>query len=392
MHDPPRSELPTRGTGRIEQTDGATFEPISSPVELKRRIPLSDRAARTVTQGRRSLEAILDRRDHRLFAVVGPCSIHDTVAGLDYARRLRALAEELSDTLVLVMRVYFEKPRGSVGWEGLAIDPHLDAASMSEDMARARRFLLEVNELGLPTATEALDPLAPQYRGDLVSWNAIGARTSESQTHRNLASGLPTPIGFKNGTGGDVESAVNAILAATRSHAFLGIDNEGWCSVIRTSGNRHGHLVLRGGGERPNFDSVSVALAERALAKAGLRQTIVIDCSHGNSRKRGELQPAVVRDVVKQVEHGNRSIVGLMIESFIVAGNQPIPADVSHLRYGCSVTDPCLGWDATVDVLREARDVLRGTVAARRRAEAAPVGSDAVRESDAGPTSIARTA
>jgi 3-deoxy-7-phosphoheptulonate synthase len=353
----------------LENRSVVAFDAMVPPEELKQRLPLSERAAATVLEGRRTIEAILDGQDPRIFVVVGPCSIHDTGAGLEYARRLRALSEEVSDTLVLVMRAYFEKPRTTTGWEGFTNDPHLDGTfRIKEGMELARRFLLDVNELGVPCGTEALDPIAPHYRGDLVSWTAIGARTSESQTHRSLASGLSTAVGFKNGTDGDVEVAVNAILAAAGRHAFIGVNDQGRSAVIRTAGNRHGHLVLRGGGGRPNFDSVSVALAEQALAKAGLRQVMVVDCSHANSWKKPELQPLVVRDVVNQLRQGNRSIVGLMVESFLEAGNQPIPADLSKLQYGRSITDPCLGWDETAKVLREARDGLREVVARRRDA------------------------
>jgi 3-deoxy-7-phosphoheptulonate synthase len=353
----------------IENRSVVAFDAMVPPEELKQRLPLTDRAAATVLEGRRTIEAILDREDPRLFVVVGPCSIHDTEAGLDYARRLRALAEEVSDTLVLVMRAYFEKPRTTTGWEGFTNDPHLDGTfRIKEGMERARRFLLDVNALGLPCGTEALDPIAPHYRGDLVSWTAIGARTSESQTHRSLASGLSTAVGFKNGTDGDVEVAVNAILAAAGRHAFIGVNDQGRSAVIRTAGNRYGHLVLRGGGGRPNFDSVSVALAEEALARAGLPRVLVVDCSHANSWKKPELQPLVVRDVVNQLRAGNRSIVGLMIESFLEPGNQPIPGDLSKLRYGRSITDPCLGWDETERVLRDARAALRDVVAGRRAA------------------------
>jgi 3-deoxy-7-phosphoheptulonate synthase len=353
----------------VERANIAALDAMPSPEELKQRIPLTEAAAATVVRGRRDVEAILDGRDPRLLVVVGPCSLHDTAAGLDYARRLRALADEVSDALLLVMRVYLEKPRTSVGWEGFTNDPRLDGSfRLAEGMERARRFLVEVNELGLPVGTEALDPIAPQYRGDLVTWNAIGARTAESQTHRNLASGLSTPIGFKNGTDGGVEAAVNAILAASRPHAFLGIDDRGRSAVVRTRGNPYGHLVLRGGGGRPNFDSVSVSLAEQALARAGLPRRVVIDCSHANSWKDPVLQPYVVRDAVNQIRHGNTSIVGIMIESFIEPGGQPIPAEPARLRYGCSVTDACLGWERTADTLRDARALLAGVVAERRRA------------------------
>jgi 3-deoxy-7-phosphoheptulonate synthase len=301
-----------------------------------------------------------------LLVLVGPCTVHDTVAALDYARRLRALAGEISDTVVLVMRVFFEKPRSSLGWEGFTHDPQLDGSfRIKQGMEEARRFLLQVNELGLPVGTEALDPVAPHYRGDLVTWTGIGAGTSESQIHRNLASGVSSPVGFKNGTDGDVEGAINGIVAARRPHAFLGINDQGRSAVIRTRGNRYTHLILRGG-ERPNFDSVSVSMAEQALARAGVPVRIVVDCSHANSWSRPELQPLVARDVVNQIRDGNRSIFGLMLESFIETGSQPIPEDRSQLRYGCSVTDPCLGWDDTARTLREVRDRLRDVVAARR--------------------------
>jgi 3-deoxy-7-phosphoheptulonate synthase len=290
------------------------------------------------------------------------------VAGLDYARRLRELADEVAETIYLVMRVYFEKPRTSLGWKGFINDPYMDDSfRIAEGMEKGRRFLLDVNEIGLPAGTEALDPIAPHYHGDLVAWTAIGARTSESQTHREMASGLSTPVGFKNGTDGDVDAAVNAIVAAGRPHSFLGINGQGRSSVVRTRGNRYGHLVLRGGGGRPNFDTVSISLAEQALAKAGLAENIVVDCSHANSWKKPDLQPLVMRDVVHQIREGNRSVVGLMVESFIEAGNQPIPEDRSKLRYGCSVTDPCIGWETTVEMLRSAHGVLRGILPGRER-------------------------
>ncbi|MBI4986241.1 MAG: 3-deoxy-7-phosphoheptulonate synthase, partial [Rhodocyclales bacterium] len=232
-------------------------------------------------------------------------------------------------------------------------------------MQKAREFLLQINELGLPAATEALDPIAPQYLGDLIAWTAIGARTSESQTHREMSSGLSTPVGFKNGTDGSVEAAINAIISAASPHNFLGINMQGRSSVVRTRGNRYGHLVLRGGGERPNYDTVSVAMAEQALAKAKLSHNIVVDCSHANSYKKPELQPLVMQDCVNQIRLGNRSIVGLMIESFIEAGNQPIPADLSQLKYGCSVTDACVDWPTTAKMIREAHEALRGPLSGR---------------------------
>jgi 3-deoxy-7-phosphoheptulonate synthase len=351
-----------------ENLNVLAFDLMPSPDEIKARSPLDDRAARTVVESRRVLEAILDGRDPRIFVVVGPCSIHDPVAGLDYARRLRHLADEVADTMVLVMRVYFEKPRTSVGWKGFINDPFMDDSfRVDEGMARARRFLLEVNQLGLPAATEALDPIAPQYYGDLIAWTAIGARTSESQTHREMTSGLSTPVGFKNSVDGDVDAAINAIVSAGRPHSFLGVSGQGRSAIIRTRGNRYGHLVLRGGGGRPNFDSVSILLAEQALAKAGLARNIVVDCSHGNSWKKPELQPMVLRDVVHQISGGNGSVVGLMIESFLESGNQPIPADLSKLRYGCSVTDGCVDWTTTVEMINAAAATLRDVLPGRRR-------------------------
>ena len=295
---------------------------------------------------------ILDRRDPRLFVVVGPCSIHDLDAAREYAGRLRALAERVSPTLYLVMRVYFEKPRTTVGWKGLVNDPDMDDSFHIEKGIRmARRLLIELAEMGLPAATEALDPIMPQYLGELIAWTAIGARTTESQTHREMASGLSTPIGFKNGTDGTLGVAVNALQSVRSPHHFLGITQQGQSAVFRTRGNAYAHIVLRGGGGRPNYDSVSIALCEQALAKAGLPVNIVVDCSHGNSNKDHELQPLVAENCVNQVLEGNRSIVGLMLESHLGAGNQPIPADLGQLRYGVSVTDACIDWETTERLL-----------------------------------------
>ncbi|QSI75095.1 MULTISPECIES: 3-deoxy-7-phosphoheptulonate synthase [Niveibacterium] len=355
----------------IAQTENLNvlgLDPMPSPAEIKACVPLTEAAAATVVQGRTVLGRILDREDPRLIVVVGPCSIHDPVAGLDYAKRLKALADEVSDTLYIVMRVYFEKPRTTTGWKGFINDPHLDDSfRIVEGMERGRRFLRDVAEIGLPAATEALDPIAPQYYGDLVSWTAIGARTSESQTHREMASGLSTPVGFKNGTDGSLDAAINGILSAAAAHSFLGMNDRGEASIIRTGGNKYGHVVLRGGGGRPNYDSVSVKLAEQALAKSGLRQNLMVDCSHANSWKKPEYQPLVLRDVVHQIREGNSSIIGVMIESFIEAGNQPIPKDLSELRYGCSVTDACVSWETTEEMLRHAHEVLAPVIAARGR-------------------------
>ncbi|MCF8150885.1 MAG: 3-deoxy-7-phosphoheptulonate synthase [Burkholderiaceae bacterium] len=354
----------------MQQTENLNieaFELMPTPEEIHRRVPLSEAAAKSVVAGRRSLERILAGSDPRLFVVLGPCSIHDPVAGLDYARRLKQLADEVAGTLVLVMRVYFEKPRTSTGWKGYINDPRMDDSfHIEEGIQKAREFLLAVNEIGLPAGTEALDPIGPQYLGDLIAWSAIGARTSESQTHREMSSGLSTPVGFKNSTDGSLDAAVNAIISAASPHSFLGINMQGRSSVVRTAGNRYGHLVLRGGGGRPNYDTVSVALAENALTKAGLPRNIVVDCSHANSYKKPELQPLVMHDCVNQIlaqrKSGPRSIVGLMIESFIEAGNQPIPADLSQLKYGCSVTDACVDWPTTEKMIRDADAALRDSI------------------------------
>ncbi|HQR56160.1 MAG TPA: 3-deoxy-7-phosphoheptulonate synthase [Burkholderiaceae bacterium] len=336
------------------------------PAQVKQELPLGDAGAETVHHGRAQLARILDRQDTRLFVVVGPCSIHDPAAALDYAQRLRALADEVADVLLLVMRVYFEKPRTATGWKGFINDPDMDDSfRIGLGMRRARKLLREFADLGLPTGSEALDPLSPQYLADLISWYAIGARTTESQTHREMASGLSTPVGFKNGTDGSLDVAINAIRSARSPHSFLGIGPDGRTAIVRTRGNRLGHVVLRGGGGRPNYDTVSVRLAEAALQKAGLPANIVVDCSHSNSMKDPALQPLVFMDCVHQIKEGNRSIVGLMLESHLNAGSQPIPSDLAQLRYGVSVTDACIDWATTSELLRRAATELRPALAAR---------------------------
>ncbi|MBS1174394.1 MAG: aroF [Burkholderiaceae bacterium] len=351
---------------RTENLNVQSVDHMPSPTEIKAIVPLSDAAANTVESGRSALQNILDRTDHRLMVVVGPCSIHDPVAGMDYARRLKKLADELSDTLLIVMRVYFEKPRTSTGWKGFINDPFMDDSfHIEQGMQKARQFLLDVNELGLPAATEALDPIAPQYYGDLIAWTAIGARTSESQTHREMASGLSSPVGFKNATDGSLDAAINGIISASAPHSFLGLNDEGMSAIYRTRGNAYAHTVLRGGGGRPNYDTVSVSLAETALNKAKLPANIMIDCSHANSWKKPEFQPLVMKDVTHQIREGNTSIIGVMIESFIEAGNQAIPADLNQLRYGCSVTDACVDWATTEAMLRETHDLLKEPLKAR---------------------------
>ena len=345
---------------RIYNINVVAQDVLLTPEEVKRRVPMTPRAQSTVLDGRLAVESILDRRDHRFVVVVGPCSIHDPAAALDYAQRLKRLADEISDTLYIVMRVYFEKPRTTTGWKGLINDPHMnDSFDIEEGLQLARRVLLDINELGLPTGTEALDPISPQYLSDLIAWSAIGARTTESQTHREMASGLSTPVGFKNGTDGGLLVAVNALLSVSKPHSFLGIDQDGQVAVIRTKGNRYGHIVLRGGAKGPNYDSVTIALVEKELAKNALPANIVVDCSHANSNKDPSLQPLVMNDVVHQVIEGNQSIVGTMLESNINAGNQPIPTDLSQLKYGVSVTDACIDWTTTEKLLRDARQKLK---------------------------------
>jgi 3-deoxy-7-phosphoheptulonate synthase len=344
----------------LENLNIAALDVMPSPEEIHTRVPISNQAAETVFEGRATIQRILDRLDPRVFIVVGPCSIHDSIAGYDYAQRLTRLAEEVRDTLYLVMRVYFEKPRTSVGWKGFINDPRMDDSfHIEEGIEKARRFLLSVTEIGLPTATEALDPITPQYLGDLISWTAIGARTSESQTHREMASGLSTPVGFKNGTDGNIDAAINGIKSASRSHSFLGISAQGRSSIVRTRGNRYGHLVLRGGDGHPNYDTVSIALAEKALTNAKFAANIVVDCSHANSAKDPYVQPLVLADCVHQIRDGNTSIVGLMIESNIEGGNQPIPDDLAKLKYGCSITDPCIDWSTTETAILKARETLK---------------------------------
>lgn len=338
-----------------------------TPQDLKKAVPASDAAYAQVAESRQVIRDILDGKDQRLFVVVGPCSIHDTKAALDYATRLKALSDEVSDTLYVVMRVYFEKPRTTVGWKGLINDPYLDDSFAIEDGLKiGRKLLLDILESGLPTATEALDPISPQYLQDLISWSAIGARTTESQTHREMASGLSSPVGFKNGTDGGIEVATNAIKSAAKPHRFLGLSGDGRVAVITTSGNPYAHVVLRGGSDGPNYDSVHVALVEQALAKAGLPKNIMIDCSHANSSKKPELQPLVLENIGHQIADGNTSITGLMIESHIHAGNQSVPEDLSQLQYGVSITDGCIDWETTETALLNLRDMIKQSLANRR--------------------------
>lgn len=344
----------------VENLNVVSQEILITPSDLKRELPMSAAATNTVVEGRTTIRNILDRKDHRIMVVIGPCSIHNVDEAIEYAQRLKTLADAVKDTIYVVMRVYFEKPRTTVGWKGLINDPYLnDSFKIQEGLHIGRKLLLDINELGLPTATEALDPISPQYLQDLVSWSAIGARTTESQTHRELASGLSSAVGFKNGTDGGLTVAINALQSVSKPHRFLGINFDGKVSIIHTKGNAYGHVVLRGGGDKPNYDSVSVAVAEQALVKAKLSTNIMVDCSHANSNKNFELQPLVLDNVANQILEGNKSIIGLMVESNINEGNQNIPENLADLKYGVSVTDACINWDTTDSALRNMREKLK---------------------------------
>ncbi len=326
-----------------------------TPRELKDALPRTEAATQTVEQARRTVEAILDRRDPRLLVVTGPCSIHDLDAAKEYATQLKKLHDQHADSLYIVMRVYFEKPRTTVGWKGFINDPDLDDSfNIEKGLRQARELLLWLAELGLPAGTEALDPISPQYLSDLFAWTAIGARTSESQTHREMSSGLSTPVGFKNGTDGSLDIAINAMKSASSPHRFLGINSNGQVTRLETRGNAFGHVILRGGSE-PNYDSVAVTLAEQALEDAGLAPNLVVDCSHANSHKNYELQPLVADNVCKQIIEGNRSIIGLMLESHLNSGNQKLS---DNLQYGVSITDECIDWPATVTLLESMAEQL----------------------------------
>lgn len=352
----------------INDLNVASNETLITPDQLKKDIPLSDAALQTVTKGREVVRNILDGVDHRLFVVIGPCSIHDIKAAHEYAERLKVLAAEVSDTLYLVMRVYFEKPRTTVGWKGLINDPYLDDSFKIQDgLHIGRQLLLDLAEMGLPTATEALDPISPQYLQDLISWSAIGARTTESQTHREMASGLSSAVGFKNGTDGGLTVAINALQSVSSPHRFLGINPEGGVSIVTTKGNPYGHVVLRGGNGKPNYDSVSVALCEQALEKAGIKPNIMVDCSHANSNKDPALQPLVMENVANQIVEGNQSIIGLMVESHLNWGAQSIPKDLADLQYGVSVTDACIDWQSTETTLRSMHAKLKDVLPRRKR-------------------------
>lgn len=334
--------------------------PLPSPTALLAELPKTEGHADFVTRSRRDIHRLIFTDDRRFLLIVGPCSIHDLKAGRDYAGRLAELAREVSDRMLIVMRVYFEKPRTTIGWTGLIMDPHLDGThDIATGLRTARTFLREVLDLGLPTATELLDPITPQYIADLICWSAIGARTAESQTHRQMASGLSMPVGYKNSTEGNLQVAIEAMQSAQSPHSFLGIDSVGQTAIIKTRGNHWGHLILRGGKSGPNYDAASVAKAADMMRKANLPAVIMIDCSHANSGKKWQNQEKVWRDAVRQRIEGNPSIIGLLVESNLLEGNQPFTSDASKLRYGVSITDECMGWDKTEELLLETHRVLK---------------------------------
>ncbi|MGF1906758.1 3-deoxy-7-phosphoheptulonate synthase [Aliivibrio salmonicida] len=329
-----------------------------TPQELKNKIPLSESARHFIQQSRQTISNIIHKKDHRLLIVCGPCSIHDIDAAKEYAKRLKAISEELSDQLFIVMRVYFEKPRTTVGWKGLINDPHLDGSfDIEGGLHTARQLLVDLSEIGIPLATEALDPISPQYIGDTFSWAAIGARTTESQTHREMASGLSVPVGFKNGTDGSLSTSINAMQAAASGHRFMGINSEGQVALLTTQGNPNGHVILRGG-KQTNYDSVSVAECEDELSKSNLDAALMIDCSHANSCKDYRRQPLVAEDAIHQIREGNKSIIGLMIESHLNEGNQPSDIPLAEMKYGVSITDACINWASTEALLRHTHEEL----------------------------------
>jgi 3-deoxy-7-phosphoheptulonate synthase len=327
---------------------------LPSPAELVAELPKTESQATFIARTREEIQRLIFTDDKRFLLVVGPCSIHDTTAGAEYAQKLAKLSREVSDRILIVMRVYFEKPRTTVGWKGLIMDPRLDGShDIATGLRTARAFLREVLDLGLPTATELLDPITPQYIADLVCWSAIGARTTESQTHRQMASGLSMPLGFKNSTDGTIQAAINAIKAAAQSQTFLGINMDGAASAVTTRGNPNCHIVLRGGSSGPNYSPAHIAEVEKLLIKAGLPKTILIDCSHDNSAKQPERQPEVLHAILAQITAGNSSILGAMIESNLQAGNQPFPQPKEKLLPGVSITDGCIDWATTEKAVRE---------------------------------------
>lgn len=339
--------------------------PLASPALLHHELPITEAAATLVAETRDRIRNILYNEDRRLLVIVGPCSVHDVEAALEYGQKLAALRKELSSSLEIVMRVYFEKPRTNIGWKGLINDPHLDGSyDINTGLRLARKLLLNLAHLGLPAATELLDPITPQYIADVISWTAIGARTTESQTHREMASGLSMPIGFKNNTDGSLLAAMNAMLAASRPHHFLGINHHGLASIVTTTGNPDGHLVLRGGKNGPNYSDTNIQQATEELSKLGLNPRMMVDCSHANANKDHQRQVTVLDSITQQIEAGSRHILGVMIESHLVEGKQPIPEDLSQLTYGQSITDACVNFETTAEMLHKLANAIAPTLQA----------------------------
>jgi 3-deoxy-7-phosphoheptulonate synthase len=328
------------------------IKPLISPAELKKEFPMTEKSNKTVVKSRNAITDILGKRDERLLAIVGPCSIHDPGAALEYADKLNDIRHKINDKIIVIMRVYFEKPRTTVGWKGLITDPHLDGTyDIAQGLRTARRLLLDITAMGLPCGSEMLDPIVPQYIADLVSWAAIGARTTESQTHREMASGLSMPIGFKNGTSGNLNLAVDAMRSARHPHSFIGIDQDGKTSIFKTAGNNISHIILRGGRSGPNYYEEIVETAEKLMVQTGVPPAIMVDCSHANSGKQYHRQHRVLRSILDQRKRGRDSIIGFMIESNLEEGNQKIPANLDDLEYGKSITDECVGFKETESML-----------------------------------------
>ena len=342
--------------------------PLLSPAFVKSELPIAEEVAQLVTQTRDRIRNILEGKDERVLVVVGPCSIHDVAAAIEYGKKLAKLRSQFQDSLEIVMRVYFEKPRTTVGWKGLINDPHLDNSyDINTGVRTARKLLLDLAKIGLPAATELLDPITPQYIADLICWTAIGARTTESQIHRQMASGLSMPVGYKNGTDGSFNAAINAMLTAKISHHFLGINQDGLASIVKTTGNPDGHLVLRGGAVKPNYEAVDVEAAANALKKKAMNSRLMIDCSHGNSKKDYLKQVNVLHSIEEQIKAGSRQIIGVMIESHLLAGNQAISKDKKSLKYGQSITDACVNWETTKTMLHSlASSVTEGRPGVKR--------------------------
>lgn len=344
---------------KIQDIHVVGFEPLVSPQKLKSELAVTEEITDFIAESRAQLVEILLLRDPRFLVIVGPCSIHDIDGATEYAQKLNTLKNELSSRMFIVMRVYFEKPRTSIGWKGLISDPHLDGScDMEAGLRKARKFLLTLAAMRLPAATEFVDPITPQYVADLITWTAIGARTTESQTHREMASGLSMPVGFKNGTDGDLQIAVDALRAASQPHSFIGINEHGLTCIVRTSGNPNGHIVLRGGRNGPNYYPENIKDAETRLKNIGLIPALLVDCSHANCNKKYELQEQVWFNVLNQRISGTRSIIGAMLESYLKPGNQSFPKNPKDILYGVSITDPCIGWEKTEQLLKQGFNLL----------------------------------